>query len=72
MQLTIGTRYARFGSDFNWVGDSLPTRLKNVSSYSNLIFDLLKLGYSDEDIENMCYKNVFRVWRVMKEPVEDD
>ena len=52
-----------FGSDFDGVGDSLPTGLKDVSQYPNLISELLVRGYSDEDIEKICYKNLFRVWK---------
>jgi membrane dipeptidase len=50
------------GSDYDGVGDSLPFGLKDVSTYPNLIAVLLKRGYSPEDIEKICYKNVFRVW----------
>jgi len=50
------------GSDFDGVGDTLPTGLKDVSMYPNLIAELLKRGYSKEDIEKICYKNIFRVW----------
>ncbi|MEN7549816.1 dipeptidase [Rapidithrix thailandica] len=57
-----GVDYVGLGSDFDGVGDSLPIGLKDVSDYPNLIFELLKRGYSDEDIEKICYKNVFRVW----------
>ena len=58
-----GTDHVGFGSDFDGVGDSLPTGLKDVSQYPNLICELLRRGYSDEDIEKMCYKNVWRVWK---------
>jgi membrane dipeptidase len=34
--------------------------------YPNLIFELLKRGYSDSDIEKICYKNTFRVWEKVK------
>lgn len=57
-----GIDYVGIGSDFDGVGDSLPTGLKDVSQYPNLIYVLLKRGYSDEDIAKICYKNVFRVW----------
>ncbi|MBK9257892.1 MAG: dipeptidase [Saprospiraceae bacterium] len=57
-----GVDHVGFGSDYDGVGDSLPTGLKDVSDYPNLIYELLKRGYSDEDIEKMCYVNVFRVW----------
>ena len=55
-----------FGSDFDGVGDSLPTGLKDVSAFPNLIYTLLKRGYSDEDIEKMCSGNVIRVWRAVE------
>jgi membrane dipeptidase len=58
----VGIDHIGFGSDFDGVGDSLPTGLKDVSMYPNLIAELLKRGYSKEDIEKICYKNIFRVW----------
>jgi membrane dipeptidase len=57
-----GIDHVGIGSDFDGVGDSLPTGLKDVSQYPNLIFVLLKRGYTPEDIEKICSKNVFRVW----------
>lgn len=57
-----GIDHVGLGSDFDGVGDSLPLGLKDVSQYPNLIFVLLKRGYSTEDIEKICYRNVFRVW----------
>ena len=58
----VGIDHIGLGSDFDGVGDTLPTGLKDVSQYPNLIFVLLKRGYSDSDIEKICYKNVWRVW----------
>jgi len=55
------------GSDFDGVGDSLPTGLKDVSQYPNLIYVLLKRGYSEEDIAKICYKNVWRVWNKVEQ-----
>lgn len=57
-----GIDHVGLGSDFDGVGDTLPEGLKDVSHYPNLIYELLKRGYSEEDIEKICYKNVFRVW----------
>jgi membrane dipeptidase len=57
-----GIDHVGLGSDYDGVGDSLPTGLKDVSQYPNLIYVLLKRGYSPEDIEKICSKNVFRVW----------
>ena len=58
----VGVDHIGLGSDFDGVGDTLPTGLKDVSMYLNLIAELLKRGYSKEDIEKICYKNIFRVW----------
>jgi membrane dipeptidase len=57
-----GVDHVGIGSDFDGVGDSLPLGLKDVSMYPNLIYELLKRGYSDEDIARICSGNVFRVW----------
>ncbi|MBK9105920.1 MAG: dipeptidase [Saprospiraceae bacterium] len=60
-----GIDHVGIGSDFDGVGDSLPTGLKDVSMYPNLIYELLKRDYSEEDIEKICYKNVWRVWHAV-------
>jgi membrane dipeptidase len=57
-----GIDHVGLGSDFDGVGDSLPVGLKDVSAYPNLLAELLNRGFSDEDIEKICSKNVFRVW----------
>lgn len=57
-----GIDHVGIGSDYDGVGDSLPTGLKDVSQYPNLIYALLKRGYTEEDIAKICYKNVWRVW----------
>ena len=61
-----GIDHVGIGSDYDGVGDSLPTGLKDVSQYPNLIFTLLKRGYSEEDIAKICYKNVWRVWNAVE------
>jgi membrane dipeptidase len=62
-----GIDHVGIGSDFDGVGDSLPTGLKDVSTYPNLIYALLKRGYSESDIEKICSKNVWRVWNKVEE-----
>ena len=57
-----GIDYVGLGSDFDGVGDSLPTGLKDVSDYPNLIYVLLERGFSDEDIRKVLGGNVLRVW----------
>ncbi|MBL7865504.1 MAG: dipeptidase [Cyclobacteriaceae bacterium] len=63
----VGIDHVGIGSDYDGVGDSLPTGLKDVSQYPNLIFALLKRGYTESDIEKICSGNVFRVWKKVAE-----
>ncbi len=58
----VGIDHIGLGSDYDGVGDTLPTGLKDVSEYPNLILELLKRGYTEEEIEKICHKNIFRVW----------
>jgi membrane dipeptidase len=57
-----GIDHIGIGSDYDGVGDSLPVGLKDVSQYPNLIYVLLKRGYTPSDIEKICYLNIKRVW----------
>ena len=59
----VGVDHVGLGSDFDGVGDSLPTGLKSVADYPNLVAALLEKGYSDEDVEKILGGNVMRVWR---------
>lgn len=65
-----GIDHVGIGSDYDGVGDTLPVGLKDVADYPNLIYVLLKRGYSDEDIEKICSGNVFRVWNMVIEKAE--
>jgi membrane dipeptidase len=58
----VGIDHVGFGSDFEGVGDSLPTGLKDVSQYPNLIYQLLERGYTEEDIRKISGENLLRVW----------
>ena len=55
------------GSDFDGVGDTLPTGLKDVSQYPNLVEGLLKRGYSEEDIRKILGENLLRVWQAVED-----
>ena len=67
----VGVDYAGIGSDFDGVGDSLPTGLKDVSMYPNLIYELLKRGYSDKDIQKICGGNLLRVWSQVEQRAKE-
>jgi membrane dipeptidase len=62
-----GIDHVAFGSDFDGVDGELPTGLESVSEYPNLIYTLLKRGYTEEDIAKICYKNVWRVWNKVED-----
>ena len=66
-----GVDHVGFGSDYDGVGDSLPTGLKDVSTYPNLVYELLKRGYTEEEIEKICYGNLARVWREVEKVAAD-
>jgi len=59
----VGIDFVGIGSDFDGLGDSLPTGIKDVSGYPNLIYELFKLGYSDEDVAKVMGGNFMRVWK---------
>ena len=58
----VGIEHVGLGSDFDGVGENLPQGLKDVSCYPNLIGELLKKGYTEEDIRMICSENFLRVW----------
>jgi len=63
----VGVDHVGIGSDYDGVGDSLPTGLKDVSSYPNLIEGLLKRGYSEVDIRKILGENLLRVWQAVED-----
>jgi membrane dipeptidase len=66
-----GVDHVGLGSDFDGAGPTLPKGLSDVSFYPNLIYHLLKRGYSEEDIRKICYANVFRVWNEVERLARD-
>ena len=67
----FGVDHVGLGSDFDGVGDSLPTGLKDVSMYPNLIDALSKRGYSEEDIRKILGENALRVWSEVEQIAAD-
>jgi membrane dipeptidase len=72
VKLTGGTDHVGIGSDYDGVGESLPTGLKDVSSYPNLVQGLLERGYSDEDVRKILGGNLLRVWRAVEAAANPD
>ena len=60
----VGIDHVGFGSDFDGVGDSMPSGLEDVSAYPNLLRALIERGYSDAELEQICSGNLLRVWQM--------
>lgn len=59
----VGADHVGIGSDFDGVGDSLPIGLKSVADYPGLVAELMRRGYSDEQLRGILGGNLMRVWR---------
>lgn len=66
----VGVDHVGIGSDYDGVG-SVPTGLENVSKYPNLIYELLKRGYSEQDIRKIFGENFLRVWEEINKVARD-
>lgn len=58
----IGIDYIGLGSDFDGIGNE-NIELKDASMMGKLIDELKKQGFSEEDIDKICFKNVLRVFK---------
>jgi membrane dipeptidase len=56
----IGADHIGLGSDFDGMGPG-PVGLEDVSTYPNLVVELLRRGYSEEDVAKIIGSNVLRV-----------
>ena len=65
----VGIEHVGLGSDFDGVSGQLPVGLKDVSCYPNLIYELLKKGYTESDIKKICSDNFLRVWSQVERTV---
>jgi membrane dipeptidase len=61
----VGVDHVGLGSDFDGVG-TLPKGLTDVSCYPNLIYELLKRGYTEGAVEKICSGNFLRVWSTIR------
>lgn len=57
-----GIDYVGLGSDFDGVGPLKPSDIPDVSGYPVIVFELLKRGYSEDDLVKILSKNFLRVW----------
>jgi membrane dipeptidase len=56
-----GVDHVGIGSDFDGVGEQLPEGLADVSAYPALLAELMRRGWSDQDIAKLAGGNVLRV-----------
>jgi membrane dipeptidase len=61
-----GVDHVGLGSDFDGVGDSLPTGLKDAAQLPNLIRVLIERGLDEAAIEKIASGNVLRVWSAVE------
>ena len=66
----VGIDHVGLGSDYDGVGPTLPLGLEDVSTYPNLVAELLRRGYSDDDVRKVLGGNVMRVWREVERLAE--
>jgi membrane dipeptidase len=57
----VGVEHVGLGSDFDGVF-ALPEGLQDASGYPNLVAELLRRGYTDDEIQKILGENVLRVW----------
>ena len=57
-----GIDHVGLGSDFNGVGPTQPADVRDVSGYPVIVFELLKRGYTEMDINKILSGNFLRVW----------
>jgi membrane dipeptidase len=62
MAEVAGVENVGIGSDFDG-GEMLPVGLDDVSGFPNLIAELLRRGYADEDVRGIAGGNILRVMR---------
>ncbi|RJF91513.1 dipeptidase [Sphingomonas cavernae] len=56
-----GIDHVGLGSDFDGVGNALPSGLEDVTTYPALFAELMRRGWSDADVAKLAGENVLRV-----------
>lgn len=66
---TIGVDYIGIGSDYEGIS-TVPEGLEDVSTFPALFAELLRRGYSDQDIRKIAGQNLLRAMREMERTAE--
>jgi membrane dipeptidase len=67
----VGIDHVGIGSDFDGL-EVLADGLEDASKYPNLIYELLILGYSEQDIKKILHGNILRVWEKAETYAEEN
>ena len=65
-----GIDHIGIGGDYDGTS-SIPDGLDDVSTYPNLIVELLRRGYTDEDVKKIIGLNVLRVMRTVERTADE-
>jgi membrane dipeptidase len=67
----VGINHVGLGSDYDGVGPTLPVGMEDVSTYPALVAELLRRGYTDEDVRKVLGGNLMRVWTAVEAAATD-
>lgn len=65
----VGIEHVGLGSDYDGVF-TLPANLQDVRAYPNLIEELLRRGYTEDEIAKILGGNLLRVWNEVEQVAE--
>ena len=65
----VGIEHVGLGSDYDGVF-TLPANLQDVRAYPNLIEELLRRGYTEDEIAKILGGNLLRVWKGVEQVAE--
>ena len=69
LRAVMGVEHVGIGSDFDG-GELLPDGLEDVAGFPNLLGELLRRGYSDDDVRAIAGGNILRVMRAAEAAAE--
>lgn len=67
-----GIDHVGLGSDFDGIGDAVPTGLEDVSKYRDLVREMQDRGFTREEIEQVCGGNLLRLWKEVENRSEKE
>ena len=65
----IGAEHVCMGADYNGVPD-VPNGMEDVSKYPYLVAELLKRGWTQNEIQGALQENILRAWSQVVETAE--